>query len=398
MKSAFYVSVLLLVVLCGFKSENKVVDKNMHVPFSINDYMDEMLADGFDYPIGDKDGIGVKISPSDKNIQDSWRVSSKFLDNYNSGIQTGVDFCKNGLRNSSIGQPVFSIGKGVVLDAKKYGVRSGGVVLIKHKYLENGKLNTCFSLYSHLENLIVKVGDIVQKRQQIGAIGVGNPSNYANLHFEIRKVTLKDYQSTYLRNLQNKDKKWVKLNYYNPLNFLNNHRILTCPNKSDQIIIAIKSRYKMYLISKGVIEKEYEIALGQNPIGHKEREGDLKMPEGEYYVTEKRLGPFYGNFAEYLGSRYVRLSYPNCIDAEMGFKKGLLTKKEKEEIIKANNEKTAPLKTTKIGGGILIHGWNEEWKNDGDRNLTWGCLCMHNYDLDSFFDKINLKTVIIIAK
>ncbi|MEF1215351.1 L,D-transpeptidase family protein, partial [Vibrio alginolyticus] len=50
-----------------------------------------------------------------------------------------------------------------------------------------------------------------------------------------------------------------------------------------------KSKRRMYLMEQGAVLKEYRIALGANPQGHKQEEGDNRTPEGEYtldYVIE----------------------------------------------------------------------------------------------------------------
>ena len=57
-----------------------------------------------------------------------------------------------------------------------------------------------------------------------------------------------------------------------------------------------------------------------------------------------------------------------------------------------------PLKNTKLGGSIVIHGWNGDWVADGKQNLTWGCISMHNADLEAFYDIVELNTKIIITK
>ncbi|EKM28109.1 L,D-transpeptidase catalytic domain protein, partial [Vibrio harveyi] len=38
----------------------------------------------------------------------------------------------------------------------------------------------------------------------------------------------------------------------------------------------------MYLMDNGEVVKEYRIALGANPKGHKQEEGDNRTPEGDY--------------------------------------------------------------------------------------------------------------------
>lgn len=46
-----------------------------------------------------------------------------------------------------------------------------------------------------------------------------------------------------------------------------------------------KSARKLELYHNGKIVKSYTIALGKNPIGHKQMEGDSKTPEGKYFIA-----------------------------------------------------------------------------------------------------------------
>lgn len=58
--------------------------------------------------------------------------------------------------------------------------------------------------------------------------------------------------------------------------------------KSAQVdsIVVYKSKRAMLLYSNGKLVKTYTIALGRNPIGAKEFEGDRRTPEGMYYINE----------------------------------------------------------------------------------------------------------------
>jgi hypothetical protein len=79
--------------------------------------------------------------------------------------------------------------------------------------------------------------------------------------------------------------------------------------------------------------------------------------------------------------------------------KKLISLREHNEIVAANRQKRIPPKTTKLGGGIVIHGWLASgWRNDGNRNLTWGRISMRNADLVAFYDWVDVQTRIIIWK
>ena len=52
-------------------------------------------------------------------------------------------------------------------------------------------------------------------------------------------------------------------------------------DKIDFIIVK-KSERILYVVKDDKIIKKYDIAIGQNPEGHKLKEGDKKTPEGYY--------------------------------------------------------------------------------------------------------------------
>lgn len=76
-----------------------------------------------------------------------------------------------------------------------------------------------------------------------------------------------------------------------------------------------KSERKMYLLSGGKTVKEYDVALGANPKGHKQQEGDKKTLEGEYTLDYKKEdSSFY---------RAMHISYPNEADVANAYKRGV---------------------------------------------------------------------------
>jgi hypothetical protein len=163
----------------------------------------------------------------------------------------------------------------------------------------------------------------------------------------------------------------------------------------DTLLIAYKSKYRMQLYYKGKLQKTYIIGLGQEPIGHKQQQGDNRTPEGDYRIIEKAVGPFTGA-NPYLGNRWMRINYPNSADAKAGLAKEFITQSECDKIISANKKGTEPLKTTKLGGGIGIHGWYGTWPGDDEQDITWGCISMQNVDVEDVYDRIGLQTRIII--
>ena len=55
---------------------------------------------------------------------------------------------------------------------------------------------------------------------------------------------------------------------------------------ADQVIVN-KGRLELLLLRGGSILRSYSIAIGRNPLGHKNEEGDSKTPEGGYVIDRR---------------------------------------------------------------------------------------------------------------
>jgi murein DD-endopeptidase MepM/ murein hydrolase activator NlpD len=99
--------------------------------------------------------------------------------NWSSGYHTGVDFLVNS------GTPVHSVAAGTVVHAGADGAY-GNDVIIRHA---DGK----YTLYGHLTNPVVTVGQTVASGQEIGISGATGNVTGPHLHFEVR--TTPDYGS-----------------------------------------------------------------------------------------------------------------------------------------------------------------------------------------------------------
>lgn len=364
----------------------------------LKNYLDTLLADGFDFPIGDKNAKGSYTAPNGKKYS-GWYKAVNFAENYSLGIHPGEDWNGIGGGDTDLGQAVYATARGKVIFAKSCPSPWGKVVMIEHRFIENGHIRKVYSQYAHLQEILVEKGTVVTRRQQIGKIGKGDFDEYpAHLHFEMRKHGLDSMVADYWPSSHDKTTEWVKSYYVHPTNFIKSHRKLRILKTTPQLVMAIKSSYKLLLVEYGKVTSKYEIALSQNPNGHKVEQGDMKLPEGEYRLCQKTKGPFTGNaMSEFFGPAWMRISYPNNYDAEAGLASGLIKKWQYNNIISANNSNKTPPKTTRLGGGIGIHGWvADDWDNNQDRFLTWGCMSMHNEDLKIFFQDVKLNTPIII--
>jgi murein L,D-transpeptidase YafK len=158
-------------------------------------------------------------------------------------------------------------------------------------------------------------------------------------------------------------------------------------------ILVKKGERKLYLYvwegGKERLAKTYQIALGNNPTGSKQRQGDGATPEGDYYITHKNPR---SNFYLSLG-----VSYPNVVDADNGLKEGLITKAEHQAIIAAIRAKTKPPQNTRLGGDIFIHGGGTGKLFGLVRDWTLGCVALENDEIKELFEMVPVKTPVKIV-
>ncbi|MGE9271510.1 MAG: murein hydrolase activator EnvC family protein [Verrucomicrobiales bacterium] len=154
---------LLLAVLGFLCAGEELAAKTVRIP----------IADGFDFPVGKPNADGY------------YKARGLRL---RSPTHFGEDWNGRGGGNTDLGDPVYTIGNGIVVWA--YDVRAGwgNVVIIRHAYRDpkTGQVRHCDSLYGHLDKMMVKVGEQVKRGEQIGTIGSNRGMYAAHLHFEIR--------------------------------------------------------------------------------------------------------------------------------------------------------------------------------------------------------------------
>lgn len=134
-------------------------------------------------------------------------------------------------------------------------------------------------------------------------------------------------------------------------------------------ILVEKSKRKMSLFNDKNLVKTYNIAIGKEPEGHKEREGDNKTPEGIYTIAKKNPKSKY--------HRALQISYPNALDRENARKKG-----------------------HHPGGDIMIHGLEPHFWWVGPhhqlQDLTRGCIAVSNPEITEIYDLTPIGTRIEI--
>src|SRR5688572_22309458 len=69
--------------------------------------------------------------------------------------------------------------------------------------------------------------------------------------------------------------------------FLQRNRDPLPPNaRADKVLIE-KAARRLSLLRDGKVLKTYQVALGRSPIGQKEKEGDMRTPEGNYIIDRR---------------------------------------------------------------------------------------------------------------
>ena len=119
-------------------------------------------------------------------------------------------------------------------------------------------------------------------------------------------------------------------------------------------VLVVKSERKLYLLRDGQPFKSYRVALGLNPSGAKEREGDFRTPEGRYRLDGRNAA------SEFFLS--IHLSYPS-----------------EDDVQHARRNRWRP------GGLIMIHGLPNAPRKPVEyyRTTDWtdGCIALTNDDM-----------------
>jgi tetratricopeptide (TPR) repeat protein len=137
---------------------------------------------------------------------------------------------------------------------------------------------------------------------------------------------------------------------------------------ADKILIEKKER-RLTLFSRGEVLKTYKIALGGNPNGPKERQGDNKTPEGTYIIDSRNKDSRY--------HQSLHISYPNEKDKQRAKQLGV-----------------SP------GGGIMIHGIKKgfSWLGDSHKDLDWtkGCIAVTDEEIEEIEKLVPNRTIVEI--
>lgn len=134
-------------------------------------------------------------------------------------------------------------------------------------------------------------------------------------------------------------------------------------------LVVNKAARRMMAYNSGKLVRVYIIALGENPVGHKEYEGDRKTPEGVYSIDSRNPNSGY--------YKNLGISYPNENDRRA-----------------AENLGKSP------GGDIKIHGLAPSFASIGKvhRNSDWthGCIAVTNEEMEELYNRVIIGSEIEI--
>lgn len=123
--------------------------------------------------------------------------------------------------------------------------------------------------------------------------------------------------------------------------------------KAEKLVV-YKGDRRMELWADSELVKTYQISLGGNPIGHKQREGDSRTPEGLYYINDRNPNSGY--------HLNLGISYPNKADRK---------------------------RPGKPGGDIKIHGLKngQGWIGKFQRWRDWtdGCIAVTDVEIEELY-------------
>lgn len=132
------------------------------------------------------------------------------------------------------------------------------------------------------------------------------------------------------------------------------------PAVADRVIV-LKGQRRLELAKNGAVFQTFPIALGSDPVGPKQRQGDGRTPEGVYLIDWRTEDTKY--------TRELHISYPDARDQDR-----------------------ARAMHTDAGGAIFIHGlprdygpfdppqWYKDW--------TEGCISVGNLAIVKIWDAV----------
>ena len=247
----------------------------------------------------------------------------------------------------------------------------GHSLMLEHFYYENHELLSVRSEYTGLEGVALREGEAVTRGQPLGRVAA-NTRPSVTLH-AIKRLSAAEARR-----------------------FLQARARLPLPAQEPVLVLISHADNALRLYERGREVARVEVGFGQAE-GRKQVRGDNRTPMGMYHVVQKHRGTFTGEVAAFFGGHWLRLNYPNPWDADRGLSEGLITQSVRDRIARAWTARKATESSTRLGGGIGLHGWVGPWtlEESGGR-LSWGCVVMHTPDITALYDRIPEGAMVVL--
>lgn len=138
--------------------------------------------------------------------------------------------------------------------------------------------------------------------------------------------------------------------------------------KADSVLVK-KAERRLSLVRDGYVYRSYRVSLGQQPVGHKQREGDQRTPEGRYTLDWRN--------PDSCCYKSLHVSYPDEEDKRLAAERGV-----------------------DPGGLIMIHGQVNGWGWLGWLGpylyRTDGCIAVRNTHMEEIWNAVDDGTPIEI--
>ena len=146
-----------------------------------------------------------------------------------------------------------------------------------------------------------------------------------------------------------------------PVPATSNSNAIRTPKMKADLVVVVKSARTLTIMSHGKALRTFKVALGGEPVGAKQRQGDHKTPEGRYILDRRNpKSRFY---------KSIHVSYPNANERQQAAKRGV-----------------SP------GGDIMVHGLPNGfgWLGESHRAQDWtdGCIAVTNSEMDEIWDLV----------
>ncbi|MCA9554916.1 MAG: L,D-transpeptidase family protein [Myxococcales bacterium] len=141
-----------------------------------------------------------------------------------------------------------------------------------------------------------------------------------------------------------------------------------------QVIKIYKGARRLELWVDGVWVESFSVGLGGAPAGDKARQGDLRTPEGTFYVAWKNPR---SQFHLFLG-----LSYPMPRHARAAWEAGRVSREVYEAVRSAVKRRGIPPQRTRLGGYVGIHG------GGAGSDWTLGCIALSDADVERLYQRV----------